>query len=313
MSEWEWKTEAVLSELPEQLEPVGGVSVLRPRHITLLCASPKTGKTTAADFFTTQVVEAGGKVLYLSEEDATDWRTRMKRWRKKGREFLFQSGGIRKHGWAETCEHVASRVYADHHELVVIDTISTLAGIADENLADKVNLAFDGVDLIRQAGEGAQGPAVLVLHHNKRNPTGRNPVDAIRGSSAFMARPDIICGMSMNGATRREFRVEGREMNPPVPKTFSIDRTPDGVVSYAAAKKATARMTAAEMRSLLVVTILQTRGAPMTVEEIREAWQGPNVPGEQSLRDAIHMGVNTSQIRIGPKRGAWATFQINKP
>jgi hypothetical protein len=107
--------------------------------------------------------------------------------------------------------------------LVVIDSLSKLLQLRDENDASLVNAALTPLlQMIRETNVG-----LIAIHHDrKREGDGGR---GMRGSGVFLATLDVCIGLKREGGTdssQRRLQVTGRY--PGADGTFVVDLTPDG-------------------------------------------------------------------------------------
>lgn len=106
--------------------------------------------------------------------------------------------------------------------LIVIETISRLLNVSDENSNSLVQNAFD--PWLRLAGRN--DAAILVVHHNNKGET--QDVRSIRGASSYGAMVEQIIVMWKQGDPGSRYRkliIEGRY--PQSPREFICEYTPE--------------------------------------------------------------------------------------
>lgn len=97
-----------------------------------------------------------------------------------------------------------------HPPLVIVDTLAVWAGIKDENDASEATQALAAV-MVLAANTGA---GVIVVHHSRKG--GGKDGEAIRGSSAILATPDVAAELSVasEGSDDRWLDLRGRVIHP---------------------------------------------------------------------------------------------------
>jgi len=192
--------------------------------VTLLAGPPKKGKSTllaqlqharetSSEFLGGQVVH--GATLLLTEESGVAVIRKA-----EGLERLYvldrRTAVEAELDWTDVLELVQrwcdARTAEDpmHPPLVIIDTLAIWAGIEDENSASEATKALAAV-MILAANTGA---AIVVVHHTRKG--GGSGGEAIRGSSAMLATPDVAAEMSVvsEGSDDRWLDVQGRVILP---------------------------------------------------------------------------------------------------
>jgi len=154
------------------------------------------------------------RVLYLDGEmDAADLKTRLGSLVQKidgvdraalGRNFLLMSRHDQPHdapefpdlGEEEGQTALLHRVWKAHPELVVIDNVSTLVTLADENAGDSWNSFLGLLQDLQRAGT-----AVVVVHHSRKSiAVGQS--GGYRGSSKLAVLFDNIIALHEDPAAR---------------------------------------------------------------------------------------------------------------
>jgi hypothetical protein len=166
--------------------------------VTELTAYPKVGKTslalclsrallTGAADFCGQALTAG-TIYYVTEEGGGSFRAACARWGVLDFHdgfYTLPQAKLGNYPWSTVIREIRKRVQYRQVDLIVIDTLSMIAGIDDENDAGKAREAMN--ELRRLANDGY---AVLYLRHGRKSggPVGQ----AGRGSSAFAGAADIL-------------------------------------------------------------------------------------------------------------------------
>lgn len=218
---------ARLGELYGLLEGTGLEYDLRPytaeRRITLLSAPPKRGKSTFAALYARAKATgstfldhdvAQGNVLYVAPDE--NWRDVVRRFRS------FGTPGDNVHVWRDrgcSLDSIARRADEVGADLVVLDTLLRVAGIADEN---------DNAEWDRWFGEArerihASSAIWLALHHDRKS--GGQDGRGIRGASAIFGSVDVAVSLQSSDESdrRRVLRVEGTRLDDAEPLVIEFD------------------------------------------------------------------------------------------
>jgi hypothetical protein len=169
------------------------------------------------------------KVIYLSEQQRGPFLAALKRagLNQRGDEllvlFLHDFAGM---AWPRVVAAVAAKATEIGAGLVIVDTISKLARIKEENSAADWVAALEPLQRIAH-----DGLAVLLCRHSRKGEAETG--EAGRGSSAASGDVDIILDLRRpNGnvpGTRRVIEGMGR-YSEDTPEKVVIDLTPDGYV-----------------------------------------------------------------------------------
>lgn len=118
--------------------------------------------------------------------------------------------------WPALVDAAAERAAEIGAELMVFDTISTLAGIGDENSASDVNAALRPLLMASRASN----LAVVGVHHAGRS-------GGIRGSTVFEAVPDVLVEVRLDksASRRRALHVRSRLEGAPE-RPVTVEWTP---------------------------------------------------------------------------------------
>lgn len=130
-----------------------------------------------------------GRVLYVAAEGVEGLEARLSAWESSRGieipedEFLVMEGGF------VLTDDKAVRELSDiirdqNIRLVILDTLSQLAGVEDENAAAQLARTMNSAKALRMANEGA---SVLLVHH-----TGKGEKARLRGSSAIKGNVDAV-------------------------------------------------------------------------------------------------------------------------
>jgi hypothetical protein len=227
-----------MSELSAQAEDTKWLwqGYLARRAITLFSAHPKSGKTTVlkyllkafgggvSTFFGQPVTPC--RVLYVTEEDESLWAER--------RDDL----GIGDHvgvisqpfrgratmpEWKAFIAALVAAVYKHHFDLVVMDTLSKLWPVREENDAGQVDEALMPLWDVKNADA-----ALLLVHHTRKS--GGGEFTAARGSSGLTAFTDLLMELRRHSEERhdakRVVKAIGRFRD--IPDEVLVELRPDG-------------------------------------------------------------------------------------
>lgn len=218
---------APLAELYEAMEGTALEYDLRPYtatgRFTLLSAPPKRGKSTFAALYAHAKATGGtflgqqltpSPVLYVAPDE--NWRDVVRRFRS------FGTPGGALEVWRDR-EHKIGRMAARANEigaeLVVLDTLLRVAGIADEN----DNALWDG--WFRDAREHVHdsGAIWFGVHHDRKS--GGKDGEGIRGASAIFGSVDVAISLQKSDESphRRILRVEGSRLDTAEPLVVELN------------------------------------------------------------------------------------------
>jgi hypothetical protein len=190
--------------------------------VTELTAYPKVGKTVLAMLLVRAMLRGEtsfcglaltpGRVLYLTEEGDTTFREELETWALLDiPDGLWTTTQIMlgNRRWGMTCSDAILTARTEDISLVIVDTITELSGIEDEDNSIKVRAITNQLRRVANAGF-----AVLYLRHARKSggPVGQSG----RGSSAFAGAADILLDLTYpNGDTEgegpaRDLRGKGR-------------------------------------------------------------------------------------------------------
>jgi hypothetical protein len=273
---------------------------------TLFNALWKAGKTTllahlvrafgdgSGEFCGRPIVPA--RVLYVTEEDEETWCER-RDGLGLGDHVAFASRPFRakpsRQQWEQFLGDLRHHVRDGKFDLVTIDTISKLWPVEDENDAAEVERA-----LIPIWGILAEGPAVLLVHHNRKS-DGQEFTGG-RGSGAFAAFVETIVELRRydpknNKDTRRKITGGGRYEDTPAEWVVELQRDDAGprYIGYdpdagpLIGADGQAAPDPADWRTLLDAIIAGQPGA--TVEQVNAAIRAARGRGvkEKTLTDEL--------------------------
>ena len=231
-----------MSELTAQAEDAKWLweGYLARRTITMLSAHPKSGKTTCLkyllkafggsveDFLGQPIVPA--RVLYVTEEDESLWAERRDELGIGDHVGIISQpfkGRCTMPEWKAFLGTVCEAVSKHHFDLVILDTLSKLWPVREENDAGQVDEALMPLWAIKNVDA-----AVLIVHHSRKS--GGGEFTSSRGSSGLPAFPDILMELERSDKAsktdhKRIVSATGRFRG--IPEERLIELTPAGYVS----------------------------------------------------------------------------------
>lgn len=217
------------------------IPTLLPAHsVTVLMSGPNVGKTFLGIDFAFQAAAAGKRVLLVEMEGAgSAFQERLRRAREAAGgaplagevRVIFRPLGFSLLHKADLDALVAE---ASGIDLVVLDSLSALAGDVDENDSKEMRRLAEALELLKNA----TGSAVLALHHMTKEawapgekPTLRN----MRGHGVLPGRADAALALvpqdAHAGLLRFELHVvKQRDDQKALPKIVEIIMTGDAAV-----------------------------------------------------------------------------------
>ncbi len=214
-----YKTKWTLRELLEHdfPEPRFVVPDILPCGLTMMGGRPKIGKSFFALQLLIAVANGGqflgrqvtqGRALYLALEDSP--RRIGERLARMGAEatdlgrFEFDWPLLAKGGG----EQLGEEIMGGQWSLLVVDTFSRLAGVADQDAVAEMTTLLSP---LQQAAVRAD-VTVLVIDHFKKSVT-NDPVDDLLGSTGKAAVPDCVLGLYRRaGSAPTQLLVRGRDL-----------------------------------------------------------------------------------------------------
>ena len=277
------------SQFPNEPDPEWiWESFIATHSVTMLSALWKAGKTTLLLHLIHMMERGGrihndvkpGRVLYVTEESHKTWQRRFEKEQitlGDHVQFLcrpFKRGKPGYQVWNAFLDAVLQAVKRGQYDLVVIDTLSRLGPIRDENISAEVSDALAPLEEIADAGAG-----VLIIHHLRKGDGAEG--QGFRGSGQFGAGCDNMLELRRFVPTdlkdpRRKINILGRSDIDEV----VIELQPGaGFVSLGDPAVAARRAKRDAIDRVLSPT------KPKTIEEIQDDWpeHGPTV-AERTLR-----------------------------
>jgi hypothetical protein len=199
-------TELIVQEippLPPNLPLLGQDGYILEGWSHLLAGYPKAGKTELLYAFVRGWVRAGHTVLYITEESERVWQYRLARdpALPRGLTLVFALG--------EQPDQLLERAAFGSEEIVVVDTIRSLLGIADES---------DNAEIARVVGEweaALRGKTRIYVHHLRKS-LGDHGL-AVAGGTMLVGAVDRVLELRHDelDANRRVLRVISRIVGAP--------------------------------------------------------------------------------------------------
>ncbi len=172
--------------------------------LSLFAAMPKTGKTWLLIAWIAELVRGGtwlgspplgrsARVLLVTEEPLFILKAQARMFGiEHNVDILTLDGVAPGTSWPALVSATAERAVETGAEVLMFDTISTLAGMEDENSASDVNAALRPLLLAARTHD----LAVVGVHHAAKS-------GGIRGSTVFEAVPDVLVEVG-HGKTKRQ-------------------------------------------------------------------------------------------------------------
>jgi hypothetical protein len=244
------------------------------------------------------------RVLYITEEAESRWAERRDAL-QFGDWCHFQIRPFRRKKaswpeWKALLAHVQALHEATPYDLVVLDTLSNLWPLTDENEAPQVQAALQPLHAL------GDDVALLAVHHLRKGDG--NEATGSRGSGALTAFVDTILELRrFNPGDRKDCRRVltgyGRD-----------DETFDELVTELTSAGYVARGDKVQVRQQVlsdtIVGLLPPAEPGITYAELVEAWPGETVPSKQTLLDVLRSGTEHGQWqRTGTgKKGSPFTY-----
>lgn len=271
---------------------------LAPGSITLLSSLWKAGKTTllthmlknletGGQFCGQQVIS--GSVLYITEESEARWADRRDLFNLTDNvEFLIRPFRCKPSWdhWLEFIAYLESLYQRRRVDLLIMDTLSNLWPVKDENDAACVQSALMPLHRV------VKHAAAMLVHHNRKSDG--HEATAARGSGALMAFVDTIVELRRYSQTDRHDRrrvLTGYGRYDETPEEQVVELTQGGYVSHGD-RNSILRTDLAE----IILTLLPADPPGLTADELLIAWPGPK-PGAYPLRQTLKDG--TEAMRWG--------------
>jgi hypothetical protein len=264
-------------------------------HTTLLVGLWKAGKTTLVAHMLASMGNgrslAGDvtacRVLVVSEESAGLWARRRDQLKIGDHVHVLARpfrARLSRAEWSDFIDYLASVAAAEKFDLVVLDPLSGLWPVRDENDAADVQAALAPLGALT-----ATGAAVLLLHHPRKGDAGEAQVS--RGSGALPAYVDSIVELrrlpsSQADDRRRTLKCYGRFDNMPEEVVVELSETGYRAVGTVADASRADRIP-------MIASILIAHPDGLTVDGVADAWSdgdGVARPGKTKLRNELDRG-----------------------
>ncbi len=269
------------------------------RHTTLLTGLWKSGKTTLLAYLLRDLASGGGiagevepvQVLVVSEESGSLWAQRRDglgigdHVRVICRPFKGRPDSERWRGFAE---YLAELVRKHGYGLMVLDTLSGLWGVTDENDAAQMTGALMPLNAVTEAGA-----AVLLVHHPRKGDAGEG--QAARGSGALPAFVDVLVELRRYNAENRDDRrrkLTAYSRFDDTPGELVLELTEDGYRIIGTGQDASR-----DDRRRVIEGMLPIEAPGWTWDEVRDHWptNGVPKPGERTIREDLVTGAQAAQ------------------
>ncbi len=286
--------------------------------LTLFSALWKAGKTTLlANLLKAFSTTGGGfcgqivlpsRVLYVTEESEGRWAGRVEALGLRDNiEFMVRPFKSRPDWptWEAFCKHLAGLITHRPFDLLVIDALSNIWPVRDENDAPQVQSAL--MPLQTAVGEQCAG---CLVHHNRKSDG--DEATAPRGSGAMMAFVDTILELRRYAPKepkdrRRVLRGYGRYDE--TPEEVVVELTEEGGYQVHGTKSETGEK---DILSTLI-KILPHSPPGWTVKEIEQQWPSDHSPRHQRLLDTLHHGSDSCVWRCEGEGTRGNPYRYFKP
>jgi hypothetical protein len=268
--------------------------ILSRGSLTLLTALWKSGKTTLIAHLLKQLEEGGefcglrlrqGKIIYVTEESENKWAERRDSLTLRDNvQFLIRPFRAKPDWarWAEFLGHLGDLQKSHKPDLIVLDPLSNLWPVKDENDAAQVQAAL--MPLHYAFGDSCG----LLVHHNRKGDG--QEATAARGSGALSAFVDTIIELRRfepgNKKDRRRV-LTGYGRHDETPTELVVELTANGFESRGEKQDIHRRDIATVLKELL-----PTKPPGLSMKQIEECWPEDECPRNARMLDALHHGVD---------------------
>ena len=328
MSDFELPTVTMIEDLGEY-EPIEWFwqGYVAPTRKTMFVGHPKAGKTTLISHLVLGFSGAPSKVgpeckpvktLIVSEEHPDHWRRRRQLLGIK--DSMIGIMPITKRyadhkEWRTFILELTKYCLERNYKCVLIDTLSSLWPVEDENCAVSAGRGLEALNAISEAGI-----ALLCVHHA---PKGKSQIGLSgRGSTAITAFFDVIVDMKRHGKgvhnTRRKLTAHSRDLE--TPETLVLQY--EGTEGYLHLKTSLGgdedydKKMELEADAILLNKILPMEAPGVTILEVRESMRVGHSTAVKVLNFAEEEGTIRSTgrgVRGDPKRWYQNNREVEKP
>jgi hypothetical protein len=233
-----WVARGAITELTGKVKAAG-----KTTWVTHLIAATVNG----SEFMGRQVMRT--PVLYLTEQPEQSFREALRRANLLDSEDLHVLlwHDAKSFSWVDVIRMTVAKAVELGASLIVIDTLTALAGVREENSAGEAQRAM--APLIWAAGE-FNGAIVTVRHERK---SGGEVGDSGRGSSAFGGAVDIMLSLGRGeGAGNSNARVlEALSRFDETPSKVTIELTDDGYILLGGSANVSVEIAKRQLRDIL--------------------------------------------------------------
>jgi len=270
-------------ETAEESLPLFGVTgIIRRGRTHLLSAKPRTGKTELL-FRGGVMCWHGERILYLSEENESDWDARLATYAESA---LPDNATV----WLATGaprEGILAEIQNGGYTVVITDTLRTIWRLVDEiNPSRVVEDLHPLITLQRRVG------FTLINVHHERKSDSETLTDRAAGSNALSALHDMLLSLAQKGERQLCLSYEGRTS----PGGSILLQWRDGELVYVGEERAVEFRTLAQR----VEGILFGAGRALSTKELWNELGEPR-PSLAHLHNVLSYLLSNGKVRREPK------------
>jgi hypothetical protein len=288
-------------------------------QVTILSALPKAGKTTFLAHLLHALETGGkfcgldvrkGKVVCITEESEPVWADRRdKLTLTDNAEIVLRPFRTkpRMSDWLAFLQGLEESLRADRADVLVIDTLSKVWPVQNENDASEVTAAL--MPLLEIA---YRLRVTLLLVHHLRKSEGMEGTQT-RGSGGITAAVDSILELRRFNASNRQDRRRALSCDARFDDRVDelvIELSDDGTAYHARGDRVDARN---NELAPVIAELLPDHPPGMTWEEVKEAWPEERVPGRDALQTALRFGHDSGVWSREGDGGKGSPFRYWKP